>query len=66
MFFCRVASDAVYENVDLEELMLQLREAENLEEQGDILHYLVGASRQEGRNGGQMMMVMIVESMVMI
>ncbi|XP_050728859.1 probable phosphorylase b kinase regulatory subunit alpha isoform X4 [Eriocheir sinensis] len=37
----RVASDAVYENVDLEELMLQLREAENLEEQGDILHYLV-------------------------
>ncbi|KAK8383664.1 hypothetical protein O3P69_015842 [Scylla paramamosain] len=37
----RVASDAVYENVDLEELMMQLREAENLEEQGDILHYLV-------------------------
>ncbi|KAK4317525.1 hypothetical protein Pmani_011373 [Petrolisthes manimaculis] len=37
----RVASDAVYENVDLEELMLQMREAENLEEQGDIIHYLV-------------------------
>lgn len=37
----RVASDAVYENVELEELMMQLREAENLEEQGDILHYLV-------------------------
>nr|XP_053648481.1 LOW QUALITY PROTEIN: probable phosphorylase b kinase regulatory subunit alpha [Cherax quadricarinatus] len=37
----RVASDAVYENVDLEELLLQMREAESLEEQGDILHYLV-------------------------
>ncbi|XP_042227073.1 probable phosphorylase b kinase regulatory subunit alpha isoform X4 [Homarus americanus] len=37
----RVASDAVYENVDLEELLLQMREAETLEEQGDILHYLV-------------------------
>lgn len=37
----RVASDAVYENVDIEELMLQMREAESLEEQGDILHYLV-------------------------
>lgn len=47
--FLRVASDAVYENVDLEELMLQLREAENLEEQGDILHYLVCRDRQEGR-----------------
>lgn len=53
MFFCRVASDAVYENVDLEELMLQLREAENLEEQGDILHYLVGVSSQEGRKRGR-------------
>lgn len=41
ILFFRVASDAVYENVDLEELMMQLREAENLEEQGDILHYLV-------------------------
>ncbi|XP_066948049.1 probable phosphorylase b kinase regulatory subunit alpha isoform X13 [Macrobrachium rosenbergii] len=37
----RVASDAVYENVELEELLLQMREAETLEEQGDILHYLV-------------------------
>lgn len=49
MFFLRVASDAVYENVDLEELMLQLREAENLEEQGDILHYLVCCDRQGQR-----------------
>ncbi|XP_047479759.1 probable phosphorylase b kinase regulatory subunit alpha isoform X1 [Penaeus chinensis] len=37
----RVASDAVYENVEFEELLLQMREAESLEEQGDILHYLV-------------------------
>nr|XP_045617193.1 probable phosphorylase b kinase regulatory subunit alpha isoform X1 [Procambarus clarkii] len=37
----RLASDAVYENVDFEELLLQMREAESLEEQGDILHYLV-------------------------
>lgn len=49
LFLPRVASDAVYENVDLEELMLQLREAENLEEQGDILHYLVGEEGQAGR-----------------
>ncbi|CAL4060069.1 unnamed protein product, partial [Meganyctiphanes norvegica] len=37
----RLASDAAYENVELEELLLQMREAETLEEQGDILHYLV-------------------------
>ncbi|KAK7066265.1 Phosphorylase b kinase regulatory subunit alpha, partial [Halocaridina rubra] len=36
-----VASDAVYENVDMDELLMQMREAETLEEQGDILHYLV-------------------------
>lgn len=39
----------MYENVDLEELMLQLREAENLEEQGDILHYLVCGGEPGGR-----------------
>jgi hypothetical protein len=28
--------------VELNDLLLQFREAESLEEQGDILHYLVG------------------------
>ena len=39
--FFRIASDAVYDNVELDELMMQMRDAETLEEQGDILHYLV-------------------------
>ena len=34
-------SDAAYENIELEELLIQLRETEVLEDKGDILHYLV-------------------------
>ncbi|KAF2355588.1 Glycoside hydrolase family 15/Phosphorylase b kinase regulatory chain family [Trinorchestia longiramus] len=39
----RTASDCQYDNVELNDLLLQFREAESLEEQGDILHYLVVA-----------------------
>lgn len=37
----RTQSDAQFENTEVEELLAMLRETENLEEQGDILHYLV-------------------------
>ncbi|CAG0913697.1 unnamed protein product [Notodromas monacha] len=37
----RTQSDAVYENTETEELLSMLKDAESLEEQGDILHYLV-------------------------
>ncbi|CAG0893584.1 unnamed protein product, partial [Darwinula stevensoni] len=37
----RTVSDAHYENTEIEELLLMLKESESLEEQGDILHYLV-------------------------
>ncbi|XP_076064896.1 putative phosphorylase b kinase regulatory subunit alpha isoform X4 [Oratosquilla oratoria] len=51
MLRARVASDAAYENVELEELLTQMREVDTLEEQGDILHYLVvqyGLSHETG------------------
>lgn len=37
----RTTSDAQFENTEVDELLLMLRETENLEEQGDIIHYLV-------------------------
>ncbi|CAL8105071.1 unnamed protein product [Orchesella dallaii] len=37
----RTHSDAQFENTEIEELITMLRETESLEEQGDILHYLV-------------------------
>lgn len=43
----------MYENVDLEELMLQMREAESLEEQGDIIHYLVSIYGEVNRYSDQ-------------
>ena len=37
----RVNSETHYANTEVEELMAMLRETESLEEQGDILQYLV-------------------------
>lgn len=37
----RGPNDSHYENTEVEELIAMLRETENLEEQGDILQYLV-------------------------
>ncbi|CAG7717610.1 unnamed protein product [Allacma fusca] len=37
----RTTSDAQYENTEVDELVAMLRETDLLEEQGDILHYLV-------------------------
>ena len=38
----RVTSETHYADTEVEELMAMLRETESLEEQGDILQYLVG------------------------
>lgn len=37
----RIPAESHYENTEVEELIATLRETENLEEQGDILQYLV-------------------------
>jgi phosphorylase kinase alpha/beta subunit len=37
----RLTSDAHYADTEVEELLIMLRETEHLEEQGDILQYLV-------------------------
>lgn len=37
----RIPAESNYENTEVEELIATLRETENLEEQGDILQYLV-------------------------
>ena len=40
-FHRRTASESQYENTEVEELLAMLRETDQLEEQGDILHHLV-------------------------
>jgi phosphorylase kinase alpha/beta subunit len=40
-FPSRTQSDAIYENTETDELLSMLKDADSLEEQGDILHYLV-------------------------
>lgn len=39
--FFRLASETQYADTEVEELLTMLRESEHLEEQGDILQYLV-------------------------
>lgn len=41
LIFWRTQSDSQFENTEMEELLSMLRETESLEEQGDIIHYLV-------------------------
>lgn len=38
----RTISDKIFDNVNDEDLIAMFKETESLEEQGDILHYLVG------------------------
>lgn len=38
----RTMSDKHYDNVNDDDLLVMFKETESLEEQGDILHYLVG------------------------
>jgi phosphorylase kinase alpha/beta subunit len=40
-FLYRTESESAFEHTELDELLSMLRETDILEEQGDILHYLV-------------------------
>lgn len=51
MSFIRVASETQYADTEVEELLTMLRETENLEEQGDILQYLVDSQGLDFNTG---------------
>lgn len=52
MHFNRTQSEAQFENTEVDELLAMLRDTENLEEQGDIIHYLVVSHGLDFVTGG--------------
>jgi hypothetical protein len=53
----RTQSDAQYENTEVDELISMLRDTEQLEEQGDILHYLVVSHGLEYCTGKSVLLI---------
>ena len=52
-FFNRMTAEAAqYADTEVEELLTMLRESEHLEEQGDILQYLVDTQGLDFNTGG--------------